>query len=214
MAAAPLRDLAGLITEIASAQADAIHFDVEDGVFVPVLAHGTRLIADLRPLTDLPFDVHLSVCNPEWLIPELAAMGADWVAVHVEACPYPHHTLGLIRKAGMRAGLAINPATPLPELRYLQPVLDYVLILTTEPEYPDAAFLPEVLHKIAVGRRMLPDDAGIEWIVDGGVDAHNLPHIVQRGATSIVAGRSAFQGGDIRQNLARLREAALTGGFR
>ena len=208
LGAAPLTNLAGLVNELVSAGADGVHFDIEDGVFMPMMSLGTRLIAQLRPLTTLPFDVHLSMVNPEWILPELAAMGANHVAVHSEACGYPHRTLRLIHERGMRSGLAFNPATPLPDLRYLLPVLDYVLILTTDPEYPGATFLPEVLGKIRLGRGMLPGDSAIEWIVDGGVDEHNLPLIVKSGATGIVTGRSAFQGGRIEENLTRLRQAA------
>lgn len=155
LAAAPMAHLAHSVQELERAGAAALHFDVEDGSFIPMLTLGTRIIGELRPLTRLPFDVHLAMHNPEWILPGLKALGADWVSVHWEACPFPHRTLGLIRGLGLRAGLAFNPATPLPDLRYLRSSLDFLLILTNEPEYPHAPFLPEVLVKLHQGREML-----------------------------------------------------------
>ncbi len=204
MASAPMASLANVITSLEAAGVDAIHFDVEDGSFVPMLTLGTRIIEELRPLTSLPFDVHLSMHNPEWIIPDIVAMGADWISVHYEACPCPHRTLSMIRQLNKRAGLAINPGTSLPDLRYLSPVLDQVVVLTTEPEYPDADFLSEVLGKIQRGRTML-EGVAIDWVADGGITTNNASLAVAAGATILVAGRSAFRNGAIVENVAELR---------
>jgi len=208
MASAPFLHLADVIQDLEAAGADVIHFDIEDGTFVPMMTLGTRILGELRPLTRLPFDVHLMVRSPEWIIPEVISAGANWVSVHYEACPYPHRTLRLIRRLGARAGLAFNPKTPLPDLRYLRRYLDFVLILTTEPEYPDADFLPDVLHKVREGQSMLGRQS-IDWAVDGGITPENVGAVVRAGANVIVAGRSVFRKGAVAENLAALRAAAI-----
>lgn len=209
MASAPFLHLAHVIQDLEAAGADVIHFDIEDGTFVPMMTLGTRIIGELRPLTRLPFDVHLMMRTPDWIIPEVISLGANWVSVHYEACPYPHRALRLIRKLGARAGLAFNPKTPLPDLRYLCRYLDFVLILTTEPEYPDADFLPEILHKVRDGRKMLGRQS-VDWVVDGGITTENIGEAVRAGANVIVVGRSVFRNGAIAENLAALRAAAIT----
>ncbi len=206
LAAAPLGGLAQTVQELEAAGADMIHFDVEDGVFVPAMNLGTKMIADLRPLTRLPFDVHLMMVNPEWIVPQLARDGADRIAVHYEACPYPRRTLRLIAEAGASAGLAFNPATPLPDLRYLRPYLSFVVILTSEPETPSATYLPTVLDKIEQAKG-LPGLEGLEWVADGGLNAENLWQAVRAGAGTLVVGRAAFQGGQVTANVAGLRAA-------
>jgi len=207
MAAAPMDRLGQVILELEKAGADSIHFDIEDGSFVPVMTLGTRIIRDLRPLTRLPFDVHLMMVNPEWILPELVAHGANRISVHYEACPYPRRVLRQIVSLGAQAGIAFNPATPLPDLAYLSPYLSFVVILTTEPEIPDCPFLPEVLDKVREGRQVQGQE-GIEWVVDGGVTAENLSHIVEAGADTVVVGRAVFSEGKIFENMAALRVAA------
>jgi ribulose-phosphate 3-epimerase len=207
MAAAPMATLAEVVKSLEAAGADAIHFDIEDGSFVPMLTLGTRIIKEMRALTSLSFDVHLCMHDPEWLIPDVASMGADWIAVHYEACPYPHRTLRMIRDLNKQAGLAFNPSTPLPDLSYLLPVLDYVVVLATEPEYPNADFLPAVLGKVRLGRTMT-NQAPVNWVVDGGITPDNAPLAVEAGATVLVAGRSVFRNGEIAENVSALQAAA------
>nr|MBC7244527.1 ribulose-phosphate 3-epimerase [Chloroflexota bacterium] len=208
MASAPFLHLANVVQDLEAAGANIIHFDIEDGTFVPMMTLGTRIIGELRPLTHLPFDVHLMMHAPDWIIPAVVSLGANWVSVHYEACSYPHRTLRLIRQLGARAGLAFNPKTPLPDLRYLRRYLDFVLILTTEPEYPDADFLPEVLRKVREGQKMLGQQ-GIDWVVDGGITTENIGEAVRAGANVIVAGRSVFHNGAVAENLVALRTAAI-----
>lgn len=198
--------LGQVILELEKAGAESIHFDIEDGSFVPVMTLGTRIIRDLRPLTRLPFDVHLMMVNPEWILPELIAHGANRVSVHYEACPYPRRVLRQIVSLGAQAGIAFNPATPLPDLAYLSPYLSFVVILTTEPEIPDCPFLPKVLDKVREGRQVQGQER-IEWVVDGGVTAENLSHIVEAGADTVVVGRAVFSEGKIFENMAALRAA-------
>lgn len=179
-----------------------LHFDVEDGVFVPVMTLGTKIVKDLRPLTDLPFDVHLMMVNPEWIVPQLVTDGADRITVHYEACPYPRRTLGWIVEHGAQAGLAFNPATPLPDLAYLKPYLSIINILTTEPETAGAPFLPSVLDKVRRGKQAMPD---VEWIVDGGVAVDNVQSVGEAGADTVVVGRFVFAGTDPSANVRALR---------
>ena len=206
LAAAPLDRLGQVVLELEKAGADYIHFDIEDGSFVPVMTLGTKIIPDLRGFTQLPFDVHLMMVNPEWILPELIQHGADRISVHHEACPYPRRVLRQIVSLGAVAGIAFNPATPIPDLKYLLPYLSFIVVLTTEPEIPDCPFLPEVLDKVRVGKQV-QDLEGIEWVVDGGVNAENLSQVLDAGADTVVIGRSVFKGDKISENMAALRAA-------
>jgi ribulose-phosphate 3-epimerase len=207
LASAPLDRLGQVILELETAGADSIHFDVEDGSFVPVMTLGTKIIPDLRKLTALPFDVHLMMVNPEWILPDLIRSGANRVSVHYEACRYPRRVLRRTTALGAQAGLAFNPATPLPDLAYLLPYLSFIVILTTEPEIPDSPFLPEVLQKVRNGKQAQGLE-GIEWIVEGGVSQENLAEIIQSGVDTVVAGRAVFKDGKIAENMAALRAMA------
>ena len=206
LASAPMDALGKTIIDLEKAGADYIHFDIEDGSFVPVMTLGVKLIPDLRRSTRLPFDVHLMMVNPEWVIPEIIAGGANRVSVHYEACPNPRRVLRQITSLGAQAGIAFNPATPLPDLSYLAPYLSFVVILTTEPELPDCPFLPEVLDKVRMGSRVR-GHAGLEWVVDGAVTPGNLPEIVAAGTSAVVVGRAVFKDGKIKENMAALRAA-------
>ena len=207
LASAPLDRLGAAVNELEAAGADALHFDIEDGSFVPVMMLGTKIISDLRPLTKLPFDVHLMMVNPEWIIPPLAETGIDRLSIHYEACAYPRRVLRQIASFGISAGLAFNPATFLPDLAYLHPYLSFLLILTSEPEIPDCPFLPEVLEKVREGKRRKDLDR-VEWIVDGGLNAGNIAQVAGAGADAVVVGRAVFKDGKMTENLQALRRAA------
>lgn len=207
LASAPQDRLGQVVLELETAGADYIHFDIEDGSFAPVMNLGARAIAALRGYTRLPFDVHLMMVNPEWILADLAQWGADRIAVHYEACLYPRRVLRTIAGLGARAGLAFNPATPLPDLAYLRPYLSFVIILTTEPENPDGPFLPEILEKVRQSKKTRGLET-VEWVVDGGVDAGNLASVATAGADTVVVGRAVFREQKIRDNLAALRAAA------
>ena len=197
--------LGDMVSKLEQSGADYIHFDVEDGYFTPVMTLGTKIIADLRPLTKLPFDVHLMMVNPEWILPTLKEYGAERIAVHYEACPYPRRTLRQIFDLGISPGLAFNPATPVPEIGYLSPYLDFVILLSTEPEEPDCPFIPGTLEKLTANRNQ-PGLNDTEWVVDGGVNDSNIKEVVASGADTVVVGRGAFEGGDLKGNIRRLRE--------
>lgn len=204
LAAASMVNLERTIRTLEEAGADMLHFDIEDGSFVPAMNLGCKLIADLRPLTRLPFDVHLMMVNPEWLIPELAQWGADRVAVHYEACLYPRRVLGLIAKHNMRAGLAFNPNTRIPNLQFCLPYLKFVVVLTTEPEAQQCSFLPSVLAKVVQGK----EQAGleqVEWAVDGGVTVENIGLVSGAGADIAIVGRGIFGNGHICENIRAMK---------
>lgn len=201
---APLVNLGQVVADLEAAGADIIHFDVEDGTFVPELNLGIKLIPELRPLTDLPFDVHLMVQKPEWLIHRLATWGADMISVHYEACPYPRRILGLLKSYGIEAGLAFNPATPLPDLSFCKPLLDFVVILSTEPEHNQCPYLPAMLDKLQIGHEQ---NSGLTWVLDGGVTSDNVADAAASGADIVVSGRGVFGTGTIKENMSNLRRA-------
>ncbi len=206
LAAAPLVDLASVLRDLEEGGADMVHFDVEDGRFVPAMNLGTKIIQDLRPLTKLPFDVHLMMTDPEWIIPEIARCGANRVSVHAEACAYPRRVLGLIDQFHMQAGLAFNPGTPIPPLQFCRPYLAFVLVLSTEPETTHCDFLPSVLAKVVQGKKK-EGLAEIEWAVDGGITADNVRQVVAAGADIVISGRGVFGKGQTRENLRKLKAA-------
>ncbi len=186
--------LARAVTEVAEAGADWIHVDVMDGHFVPNLTFGMPIVAALRRITSLPLDVHLMIEAPERYLEAFARAGADRLIVHVEACPHLHRVIQAIRGLGLRAGVALNPATPLSALEEILPEVDQVLIMTVNPGFGGQAFIKRMLDKVRRARRMI-DTLGqfIELEVDGGVGPENAPTLVEAGATVLVAGASIFE---------------------
>ncbi|MCS6962468.1 ribulose-phosphate 3-epimerase [Thermoflexus sp.] len=186
--------LARAVTEVAEAGADWIHVDVMDGHFVPNLTFGMPIVAALRRITGLPLDVHLMIEAPERYLKAFARAGADRLIVHVEACPHLHRVIQQIRGLGLRAGVALNPATPLSALEEILPDVDQVLIMTVNPGFGGQAFIERMLEKVRRARRMI-DALGqpIELEVDGGVGPENAPVLVEAGATVLVAGASIFE---------------------
>ncbi len=206
IASGPLTNLRGTIRLLEKTGASIIHFDVEDGNFVPEMNLGTKVIKELRPLTTLPFDVHLMMDNPEWIIPGLADMGVDSVSVHYEACRYPRRVLQLITKQKMKAGLAFNPATEIPNLDFCSPYLSFIVVLSTEPEENNPAYLPAIMNKIRVGKskEYLKD---LLWVADGGISAANVCDAVEAGADILVIGRGVFIDGKIEDNMRAIKQA-------
>lgn len=206
LASAPLQNLGQVVGELEAAGVDCIHFDVEDGSFVPCMNLGTKILGDLRALTRIPFDVHLMVVEPEWLLPSLAEMGANRVSIHLEGCAYPRRVLRQISSLGMTAGLALNPITPVPDLSYLAPYIAFVLILTTEPEIPDAPYLAGMLDKLRTAKGAAAMQ--VEWVVDGGIRPENIAEVRRAGADMVVVGRGLFGDQGIEKSMRALRAAA------
>ncbi|MCS7206941.1 MAG: ribulose-phosphate 3-epimerase [Dehalococcoidia bacterium] len=201
------------VAEAVRAGADYIHLDIMDGHFVPNLTFGPRMVEALRPYSPVPFDVHLMIERPEAFIPLFVQAGADILTVHAEACIHLHRVVHQIKSLGKRAGVALNPATPLSAIEELLPDVDLVLVMSVNPGFPAQAFIPSTLEKVRRLRRML-DTRGlpIELEVDGGINPQTAPQAVQAGARVLVAGSAIFHPGEtVAQALARLRAAALQG---
>ncbi len=202
---ASILNLEETIKELELAKIDVIHFDIEDGAFVPQLNSGIKVIEQLRNICKLPFDVHLMVNNPEWLIPQLAKYEINMLSVHYEACPYPRRTLRIIQDHGIKAGLAFNPKTDFPTRDYFSPFLDFILALSTEPEVGQPVFIPSVLEKIAE-HKAHGWPKKIQWEIDGGINKDNLARVLQSEVDLIVIGRGIFENGGISSNIQGLKE--------
>ena len=188
--------------------ADWIHVDVMDGHFVPNMTVGPPIVAALRPITDLPLDVHLMIEQPDRLIPEFARAGADCITVHVETCPHLHRTLQLIKELGAKAGVTLNPGTPLSTLVEVLTQVDLVLIMSVNPGFGGQSYIPASTDKIVRLRRMLDERglAEVEVQVDGGVKSHNIAEMVAAGASVLVIGSAIFNDqASVAANIAALR---------
>ena len=198
------------VRAVAAAGADWIHVDVMDGHFVPNLTIGPMVVKALRPCTTLPFDVHLMITPVDAFVPQFAAAGADVITIHPEAGPHPHRTLQLIKSLGKRAGLALNPGTPVEVVEYLLGDVDLVLVMSVNPGFGGQSFIAQQLDKIrALRARIDASGRRIDLEVDGGINAETARAVIAAGADVLVAGSATFQGGAsaYAQNIRRLRGA-------
>jgi len=193
---ADFSDMGAAVRLIESARADWIHLDVMDGRFVPNLTFGPKMVADLRPLSSLPFDVHLMTLEPEALIPAFIEAGADWITFHVEATVHAHRHVETIRAAGKKAGIAIVPSTPLSVIEELLPFLDLVLVMTVDPGFGGQSLIPSCLDKTRrLSRLRMERGLSFRISVDGGINGETAPKALSAGAEVLVVG-SAFFGSD------------------
>jgi len=204
-------DFGHLAEEIARAEeggALLIHLDVMDGHFVPNLTMGPAVVKAARRATRLPLDVHLMIEHADLYVDAFADAGADWVSLHVEALPHLERTVAHVRERGLKAGVALNPATPLGSVEEIAPELDYVVVMSVNPGFGGQKFLPSSLDKVRRMRDLLRRRGLATQIeVDGGVDESNVKALVVAGAEVLVAGTSVFGKGDAAAAARRLLEA-------
>jgi ribulose-phosphate 3-epimerase len=197
------------VVEATQAGADYIHVDVMDGHFVPNITIGPLVVAAIRSYTTLPLDVHLMIESPEKYIQQFAEAGANIVTVHVEVCPHLHRVVESIKELGVKAGVSLNPSTPLTTVDEVLPALDLVLLMSVNPGFGGQQFIEGTVGKIARLRRRL-DELGLsaELEVDGGINADIAPRVAKAGARVLVAGAAVFNKKEsVSQALGRIRKS-------
>lgn len=194
------------IKDVEIGGADYIHIDVMDGHFVPNITIGPLIVEAIRPITKLPLDVHLMIEDPDQYIEAFAKSGADYITVHVEACKHLHRTIHFIKSFGVKAGVVLNPATPVESIMHIISDVNMVLLMSVNPGFGGQAFIPEVLNKIRALRKMI-DDKGlnVEIEIDGGVNEETAKQCIKAGATVLVAGSAVYNQKDREQAIAALR---------
>ncbi|CAM4025447.1 ribulose-phosphate 3-epimerase [Bacillus manliponensis] len=194
------------IKDVEKGGADYIHVDVMDGHFVPNITIGPLIVEAIRPITSLPLDVHLMIENPDMYIPAFAKAGADIITVHVEACPHLHRSIQLIKSQGIKAGVVLNPHTPVSAIEHVLEDIDMVLLMTVNPGFGGQKFIHSVLPKIKQVAHMIQErNLNVEIEVDGGVNTETAKLCVEAGANVLVAGSAVYNEKDRGAAIAAIR---------
>ncbi len=206
--AGDFRDLRTTVRRITEGGADALHVDVMDGRFVPNLTIGPLVVRALRALTPLPLDVHLMIVHPEMYIEAFAAAGADWITVHWEACTHLHSILHAIRRLGKKAGVSLNPLTPVDLLDPCLPFVDLVQVMGVNPGFSGQKMIPETIGKVAhLDRLRRERSLPFQIEFDGGITAENLRAVAEAGGDIMVAGSAVFDAQDPAEAIRKLKNA-------
>ena len=202
-------DLGNEIKRVEAAGADYIHIDVMDGHFVPNISIGPPVIKAIRKYTKLPFDVHLMISDPDRYIGDFAQAGADIITVHAEACVHLNRTIQSIKEKNIKAGVVLNPATPLTALDWIINEIDMVLLMSVNPGFGGQKYIESCTGKIAELRKKIDDmSLNVEIEVDGGIGPDNVGRVVKAGADVVVAGSAVFKHKDLGEAVRLLRQGA------
>ena len=195
------------IKSVEEAGADWIHVDVMDGHFVPNITIGPLVVEATRRVTSLPIDVHLMIENPDRYIKDFAKAGADLISVQVEACVHLNRTIQMIKESGLRAGVVLNPSTPLSSIEWIIEEVDFIMIMSVNPGFGGQNFIPNSLDKVGALRKMIRDRGLAALIeIDGGVNEKTIKNISDAGVDVFVAGSAIFKSPDYKKTIDRFRE--------
>lgn len=199
-------ELGNEIERVNQSEADWFHLDVMDGKFVPNISYGMSIISQMKQKAEKPFDVHLMIVEPERYFDAFQKAGADWLTIHIEASPHLHRSLQAIKNRGMKAGVALNPHTPVSSLSEVIRDIDLVLIMSVNPGFGGQQFIEHSLEKVRQAKRLITETGSQALIeVDGGVQPGNASSLVQAGADVLVAGNTVFRAPDPKRMIAELK---------